>query len=61
MAARLLQVTPETIAAWLDGAAQPDYQQLALMFSQIAPMAMACRAAHPGLEASKLKTGTDSA
>jgi len=54
-AARLLQVTPATISSWLDGTSQPDYPQLALMFSQIAPMAMACRAAHPGLEDSKLK------
>lgn len=49
MAARLFQVAPETISAWLDGTSQPDYPQLALMFSQIAPMAMACRAAHPSL------------
>lgn len=59
MAARILQVTPATVASWLDGTAQPDYPQLALMFSQIAPMAMACRAAHPGLEVGKPKTGTD--
>lgn len=55
MAARLFQVTPATISSWLDGAAQPDYPQLALMFSQIAPIAMACRAAHPGLEGDKPK------